>query len=56
MAKVDSVDGNEVTLSVGGGMGAAPDGNAQQTPGEMTQESALLTINDESVIKVQGFR
>ena len=53
MAKVDSVDGNEVTLSVGGGMGAAPDGNAQQTPGEMTQESALLTINDESVIKVQ---
>ena len=128
MAKVDSVDGNKVTLSVGGGMGAAPDGsapekpddngdskggdsnvpekpddsgdsnntsenngsapekpsddgqgadgteepplanstsgkdesnqnefdgNAQQTPGEMTQESALLTINDESVIKVQ---
>lgn len=82
MAKVDSVDGNEVTLSVGGGMGAAPDGNAggdgteepplanstsgkdesnqnesdgnaQQTPGEMTQASALLTINDESVIKVQ---
>lgn len=108
MAKVDSVDGNEVTLSIGGGMGAAPDGsapekpddngdskggdsnvpekpddsgdsnnasenngsapekpsddvqgagesdgNAQQTPGEMTQESALLTINDESVIKVQ---
>ena len=28
MAKVDSVDGNKVTLSVGGGMGAAPDGNA----------------------------
>ena len=82
MAKVDSVDGNEVTLSVGGGMGAAPDGNAggdgteesplanstsgkdesnqnesdgnaQQKPGEMTQASALLTINDESVIKVQ---
>ena len=135
MAKVDSVDGNKVTLSVGGGMGAAPDGNAggdgsgnadgdgnapekpgdsgddssapekpddngdskggdsnvpekpddsgdsnnasenngsapekpsddgqgagesdgnaQQTPGEMTQASALLTINDESVIKVQ---
>lgn len=53
MVKVDSVDGNEVTLSIGGGMGAAPDGNAQQTPGEMTQESALLTINDESVIKVQ---
>lgn len=108
MAKVDSVDGNKVTLSVGGGMGAAPDGsapekpddngdskggdsnvpekpddsgdsnnasenngsapekpsddgqgagesdgNAQQTPGEMTQESVLLTINDESVIKVQ---
>lgn len=108
MAKVVSVDGNEETLSVGGGMGAAPDGsapekpddngdskggdsnvpekpddsgdsnkasenngsapekpsddgqgagesdgNAQQTPGEMTQESALLTINDESVIKVQ---
>lgn len=108
MAKVDSVDGNKVTLSVGGGMGAAPDGNApekqddngdskggdsnvpekpddsgdsnnasenngsapekpsddgqgagesdgnaQQTPSEMTQESALLTINDESVIKVQ---
>ena len=108
MAKVDSVDGNEVTLSIGGGMEAAPDGNApekpddngdskrgdsnvpeipddsgdsnnasenngsapekpsddgqgagesdgnaQQTPGEMTQESALLTINDESVIKVQ---
>ena len=82
MAKVDSVDGNEVTLSVGGGMGAAPDGNAggdgteesplanstsgkdesnqnesdgnaQQMPGEMTQASALLTINDESVIKVQ---
>lgn len=108
MAKADSVDGNEVTLSVGGGMGAAPDGNApeklddngdskggdsnvpekpddsgdsnnasenngsapekpsddgqgagesdgnaQQTPGEMTQERALLTINDESVIKVQ---
>ena len=108
MAKVDSVDGNKVTLSVGGGMGAAPDGsapekpddngdskggdsnvpekpddsgdsnnasenngsapekpsddgqgagesdgNAQQTPGEMTQASALLTINDESVMKVQ---
>lgn len=82
MAKVDSVDGNEVTLSVGGGMGAAPDGNAggdgteesplanstsgkdesnqnesdgnaQQMPGEMTQASALLTINDESVIMVQ---
>lgn len=108
MAKVDSVDGNKVTLSVGGGMGAAPDGsapekpddngdskggdlnvpekpddsgdsnnasenngsapekpsddgqgagesdgNAQQTPSEMTQASALLTINDESVIKVQ---
>lgn len=121
MAKVDSVDGNKVTLSVGGGMGAAPDGNApekpsdsgddssapekpddngdskggdsnvpekpddsgdsnnasenngsapekpsddgqgagesdgnaQQMPGEMTQASALLTINDESVIKVQ---
>lgn len=102
------MDGNEVTLSVGGGMGAAPDGNApekpddngdskggdlnvpekpddsgdsnnasenngsapekpsddgqgagesdgnaQQTPSEMTQASALLTINDESVIKVQ---
>lgn len=29
------------------------DGNAQQMPGEMTQASALLTINDESVIKVQ---
>lgn len=29
------------------------DGNAQQTPGEMTQASALITINDESVIKVQ---
>lgn len=28
MAKVDSVDGNKVTLSVGGGMGTAPDGNA----------------------------
>ena len=121
MAKVDSVDGNKVTLSVGGGMGVAPDGNApekpsdsgddssapekpddngdskggdsnvpekpddsgdsnnasenngsapekpsddgqgagesdgnaQQMPGEMTQASALLTINDESVIKVQ---
>ena len=108
MAKVDSVDGNVVALSIGGGMGAVPDGsapekpddngdskggdsnvpekpddsgdsnnasenngsapekpsddgqgagesdgNAQQMPGEMTQASALLTINDESVIKVQ---
>lgn len=32
MAKVDSVDGNKVTLSVGGGMGAAPDGNAPEKP------------------------
>lgn len=114
-ARVDSVDGNEVTLSIGGGMGdnssapEKPDGsgddsnapekpgdsgddnnapekpddsgdsnnasenngstpekpsddgqnagesdeNTQQAPGEMTQASALLTINDESVIKVQ---
>lgn len=29
------------------------DGNAQQMPGEMTQASALLTINDESVIMAQ---
>ena len=61
MAKVDSVDGNEITLSVGGGMGGAPDrnsadGNAPSgdAPAEMTQASALLTINDESVISVQG--
>lgn len=131
-AKVDSVDENKITLSVGGGMGGAPekpgdsgdnngapekpddsesdsvpekpDGNGegddanvpdkpddsgdskdtpegngsapekkstdeieeqpltsdnesqgemQQAPGEMTQASAILTINDESVIKVQ---
>ena len=32
MAKVDSVDGNKVTLSVGGGMGAAPDGSAPEKP------------------------
>lgn len=31
MAKVDSVDGNKVTLSVGGGMGAAPDGNTRRS-------------------------
>lgn len=61
MAKVDSVDGNEITLSVGGGMGGAPDGDAPSgdapsgnAPAEMTQASALLTINDESVISVQG--
>ena len=131
MAKVDSVDGNEITLSVGGGMGGAPDGNSADgdapsgdapekpddsgntsdgnapsgdapsgdapekpddsgntsdgnapsgdapsgdttdgnasggdapsgdapsgdAPAEMTQASALLTINDESVISVQG--
>lgn len=32
MAKVDSVDGNKVTLSIGGGMGAAPDGSAPEKP------------------------
>ena len=77
MAKADSVDGNKVTLSVGGGMGDAPEksdensdnssapekpddsgdnSNAPQgqgAPDEMTQACALLTINDESVIKVQ---
>lgn len=32
MAKVESVDGNKVTLSAGGGMGVAPDGNAPEKP------------------------
>lgn len=44
MAKVDSVDGNKVTLSVGGGMGAAPDGNAPEEPGDSGDDSSDSSV------------
>lgn len=48
MAKVDSVDGNKVTLSVGGGMGAAPDGNAPEEPGDSGDDSSVSEKSDDN--------
>ena len=48
MAKVDSVDGNKVTLSVGGGMGAAPDGNAPEKPSDSGDDSSAPEKPDDN--------
>lgn len=48
MAKVDSVDGNKVTLSVGGGMGAAPDGNASEKPSDSGDDSSAPEKPDDN--------
>ena len=48
MAKVDSVDGNKVTLSVGGGMGAAPDGNAPGKPSDSGDDSSAPEKPDDN--------
>lgn len=48
MAKVDSVDGNKVTLSVGGGMGVAPDGNAPEKPSDSGDDSSAPEKPDDN--------
>lgn len=48
MAKVDSVDGNKVTLSVGGGMGVAPDGNAPGKPSDSGDDSSAPEKPDDN--------
>ena len=48
MAKVDSVDGKKVTLSVGGGMGAAPDGNAPEKPSDSGDDSSAPEKPDDN--------
>ena len=48
MAKVDSVDGNKVTLCVGGGMGAAPDGNAPEKPSDSGDDSSAPEKPDDN--------
>ena len=48
MAKVDSVDGNKVTLCVGGGMGAAPDGNAPEKPSDSGDDSSASEKPDDN--------
>lgn len=48
MAKVDSVDGNKVTLSVGGSMGVAPDGNAPEKPSDSGDDSSAPEKPDDN--------
>ena len=48
MAKVDSVDGNKVTLSVSGGMGVAPDGNAPEKPSDSGDDSSAPEKPDDN--------